>query len=164
MENRSAMAPHRAKPRFDSIEQEVFLGLWRTWDRLKAIEEEFFAEYDLTGQQYNVLRLLAHAPAPGMPTLELANRLVSRAPDITRMLDKLEQRDFIRRDRPSADRRVVYVSITDAGRELVAAVTEPLRKCHERQLGHLSRTELKSLAALLRTARRVHESEDSVWR
>src|SRR5262245_765469 len=109
MENRSATLPQKAKPRFDSLEQEVFLGLWRTWDRLKSIEEEFFAAYDLTGQQYNVLRLLAHVPAPGMPTLELANRLVSRAPDITRMLDKLEHRQFIRRDRPSADRRVVYV-------------------------------------------------------
>lgn len=163
MEERSAPLARPAKPRFASLEQEVFLGLWRTWDRLKAIEEEFFAGYGLTGQQYNVLRLLVHVPEPGIPTLELANRLVSRAPDITRMLDKLELREFIQRVRPSQDRRVVYVTLSDKGRELVKNITEPLRECHQRQLGHLTKTELKALSALLRSARRPHEADESVW-
>src|SRR5438309_5860979 len=85
--------------RFDSLEQEAFLSLWRTYDRLRALEDELFARFDLTPQQYNALRLLrAEHPDP-VPTLALADRLVSRAPDITRLLDKLEQRGLIGRSR-----------------------------------------------------------------
>src|SRR5450755_4254427 len=84
--------PARSGRRFDSLEQEVFLNLWRTYDRLRALEDELFSRYDLTPQQYNVLRLLKAEHPQALPTLVLANRLVSRAPDITRMLDKLEQR------------------------------------------------------------------------
>lgn len=155
--------PRRAPTRFDSLEQEVFLGLWRTYDRLKACEDELFATVDLTAQQYNVLRLLAHAFPDPLPTLSLAGRLVSRAPDITRMLDKLEQRGLIRRVRPAEDRRVVQVVLEKAGQALVDELQESLRACHERQLGHLSKTELKALAGLLRRARSVHESSESVW-
>src|SRR5213593_1617361 len=111
-------APQRAIRRFDSPEQEAYLALWRTYDRLRALEDELFAGFDLTAQQYNLLRLLraAHEPAP---TLALAERLVSRAPDITRMLDKLEERGLVRRDRPPDNRRVVRVGITDPGLALV---------------------------------------------
>src|SRR5688572_8675493 len=105
----------RKSPRFDSLEQEVFLGLWRTYDRLRALEDELFVQHDLTPQQYNVLRLLRAAHPDKVPTLELAGRLVSRAPDITRMLDKLEQRGWIERDRPADNRRLVRIGITEAG-------------------------------------------------
>lgn len=149
--------------KFDSLEQEVFLGIWRTYDRLKSFEDELFAKVDLTAQQYNVLRLLAHASPAAVPTLELGSRLVSRAPDVTRMLDKLEQRGLIRRVRPPEDRRVVQAVLADAGRALIDELKEPLRQCHERQLGHLSRTELKTLSGLLRQARSIHESPESVW-
>src|SRR5256885_5641903 len=93
-----------AAPRFDSLEQEVFLNLWRTYDRLRQLEDELFGDYDLTPQQYNVLRLLKAEHPQSLPTLNLANRLVSRAPDITRMLDKLEQSGLIRRERPAENR------------------------------------------------------------
>ncbi len=73
-------APKRPPARFDSLEQEVFLGLWRTYDRLKAFEDELFSRFDLTAQQYNVLRLLGNVYPAALPTLELAGRLVSRAP------------------------------------------------------------------------------------
>lgn len=154
----------RSRTKFDSPEQEAYLGLWRSYDRMKAIEDEFFGRYDLTGQQYNVLRLLRHAEPEAVPTLDLAGRLVSRAPDITRMLDKLEQRGLIARERPPGDRRVVHVRITPAGTSLVESLKEPLRECHERQLGHLSRAELKALSGLLRAARSPHEPDDSPWR
>ena len=73
-------APSKPVLRFDSPEQEAFLNLWRTYDRLRALEDDLFAGYDLTPQQYNVLRLL-RAEYPGtVPTLTLADRLVSRAP------------------------------------------------------------------------------------
>jgi DNA-binding MarR family transcriptional regulator len=156
--------PGRPPAKFDSLEQEVFLGLWRTYDRLKAHEDELFATFDLTAQQYNVLRLLGNVYPAALPTLELAGRLVSRAPDITRMLDKLEQRELVRRERPPEDRRVVHVALTEAGARLLETLSEPLRACHEKQLGHLTKAELKNLSSLLRSARSPHESEGSVWR
>src|SRR4051794_38778862 len=100
---------------FDSLEQEAFLSLWRTYDRLRALEDELFGTYDLTPQQYNALRLLAAARPETLQTRDLATRLVSRAPDVTRLLDKLEQRGLIARDRPADNRRVVRVGVTDAG-------------------------------------------------
>src|SRR5262249_48411404 len=113
------MRPDSERPpttaRFDSLEQEVFLNLWRTYDRLRTLEDELFGSFDLPPQQYNVLRLL-RAEHPGrVPTLALAKRLVSRAPDITRMLDKLAADGLIVRERSSESRRVVLVGITDAG-------------------------------------------------
>src|SRR6187401_59618 len=87
------------KARFDSPEQEVYLSLWRTYDRLKALEDELFARYELTAQQYNALRLLSAAHPEKLPTLVLARRLVSRAPDITRLVDRLEERGLIERER-----------------------------------------------------------------
>src|SRR5271170_1639923 len=127
----------RKSRRFDSLEQEVFLNLWRTYDRLRALEDELFGRHGLTPQQYNALRLL-RAEHPGtLPTLVLANRLVSRAPDITRLLDKREERGLIVRDRPADNRRTVRVGIAKAGRALLSQLAGPLRECHARQLGHL---------------------------
>jgi DNA-binding MarR family transcriptional regulator len=149
------------KARFDSPEQEVYLSLWRTYDRLRALEDELFARFELTAQQYNVLRLL-RAEHP-QRTLELANRLISRGPDITRMLNHLEERGLVLRERKSENRRVVEVDITATGLALLREITQPLRACHEQQLGHLSRAELRKLSKLLRAARAPHEDEDSVW-
>ena len=160
----SAPKQGRGIRRFDSLEQEVFLNLWRTYDRLRALEDDLFAQFDLTAQQYNALRLLrAEHPEP-LPTLTLARRLVSRAPDITRLLDKLEQRGLVARDRPADNRRVVRVGITAAGIALLDDLRGPVRDCHARQLGHLSREDLEALVALLRAARLPHEDPDSPWR
>ena len=105
-------APH---PRhFDSLEQEAFLNLWRTYDRLHMVEEELFGRYDLTPQQYNALRLLRGEGDRKLATLALAARLVSRAPDITRLLDKLEERGLIERERPADNRRMVLIGLTAA--------------------------------------------------
>jgi DNA-binding MarR family transcriptional regulator len=153
-----------APKRFDSLAQEVYLGLWRTYDRLRALEDELFARVELTAQQYNVLRLLRAARPEPVPTLALADRLISRAPDITRMIDRLEERGLVARDRGAEDRRVVRVRITDAGLKLVADIAGPLADCHERQLGHLSDADLKRLSALLREARLPHEPDGSIWR
>ena len=149
---------------FDSLEQEVFLNLWRTYDRLRALEDELFGQFDLTPQQYNVLRLLRARHPATMATLSLAERLVSRAPDITRMLDKLERRALIVRQRPVNNRRVVEVGITAEGLALLDDIALPLRECHNRQLGHLSPASLKQLVNLLHVARLPHEAEDSTFR
>jgi DNA-binding MarR family transcriptional regulator len=150
--------------RFDSLAQEVYLGLWRTYDRLRALEDELFARYELTAQQYNVLRLLRAARPETVPTLSLSDRLVSRAPDVTRMIDRLVEKGLASRERSSGDRRVVRVGITEAGLALLAGIAEPLAECHRRQLGHLSAADLKRLSQLLREARRPHEPDGSAWR
>ena len=149
--------------RFDSLEQEAYLALWRTYDRLRMIEDELFAQFELTAQQYNVLRLLRASRPEPLPTLALAEKLVSRAPDITRMVDKLEARKLVTRTRSTADRRAVLVAVTAAGIALLDKIAEPLRACHAKQLGHLTPTQLKSLVALLGTARAPHEPPDSAW-
>lgn len=159
----SRTSPARSAGRFDSPEQEVFLNLWRTYDRLRALEDELFERFDLTPQQYNALRLLRAEHPATLPTLALAARLVSRAPDVTRLLDKLEQRGLIVRERLVENRRVVRVGITASGLALLGRIAGPLRDCHTRQLGHLSATELKRLNELLRAARAPHEDEGSNW-
>jgi DNA-binding MarR family transcriptional regulator len=157
------MPATRKQPRFDSLQQEVFLNLWRTYDRLRSHEDALFEQHDLTPQQYNALRLLRGAQPAPIRTLDLAARLVSRAPDITRLLDKLEERSLIERVRPADNRRVVWVSITAAGLTLLDSLHEPLQRCHARQLGHLTQRQLRELAALLRAARHPHEDETSTW-
>jgi DNA-binding MarR family transcriptional regulator len=149
--------------RFDSPQQEAFLNLWRTYDRLRILEDELFGRHDLTAQQYNALRLLKAAHPQAVPTLALASRLVSRAPDITRLLDKLEKRGLVQRARPSDDRRSVRVAITAAGIELLDELAGEVRDCHNRQLGHLSTDQLRQLVDLLRQARAPHESGDTPW-
>lgn len=149
--------------RFDSPQQEVFLNLWRTYDRLRALEDALFGRFDLTAQQYNLLRVLKAARPETVPTLALAGRLVSRAPDITRMLDRLDERGLIVRERPAGNRRIVRVGITPAGLALLSDIAGPLRECHARQLGHLKPADLGRLGDLLRAARQPHEDPDSIW-
>jgi DNA-binding MarR family transcriptional regulator len=158
--------PHKqsAKVRhFDSPEQEAFLNLWRTYDRLRAYEDELFGRWGLTPQQYNVLRLLRGSHPHKLPTLALAARLVSRAPDITRMLDKLERGALIERERQVENRRVVRIGITDEGLVLLRKLDAVVRECHAKQLGHLNRTELRAMIEMLRAARQPHETRDSDW-
>jgi DNA-binding MarR family transcriptional regulator len=154
-----------AKParRFDSPQQEAFLNLWRTYDRLRALEDELFERYELSAQQYNALRLLRASHPNKLPTLNLASRLVSRAPDVTRLLDKLDARGLIDRERLADNRRVVHIGITPAGMDLLKNLADEVRACHERQLGHLSATELRTLVELLRKARSPHEPADGNW-
>ncbi len=153
----------RQRRRFDSLEQEAFLNVWRTYDRLRELEDELFGKYDLTAQQYNALRLLRAVHPRKLPTLTLAAKLVSRAPDITRLLDRLDPRGLIERERPADNRRVVNVGITLAGLALLDKLSDEVRQCHVRQLGHLRPAELKTLIDLLRRARAPHEADATDW-
>jgi DNA-binding MarR family transcriptional regulator len=149
---------------FDSPQQEAFLNLWRTYDRLRLLEDELFGRHELTAQQYNALRLLRAAHPGGLPTLNLAARLVSRAPDITRLLDKLHERGLVERDRPADNRRVVNIGLTEAGLALLDRLADEVRECNTRQLGHLDAREIKTLVELLRKARQPHEPKAGDWR
>jgi len=152
-----------SKRRFDSLEQETFLGLWRTYDRLRAFEDELFDHHCLSAQQYNALRLLRSHHPEALPTLAIAARLISRAPDITRLLDRLVERNLVSRERPDDNRRVVRVRITPAGLALLKELDAGVRDCHRRQLGHLKPSDLNSLIKLLRAARKPHEAADGDW-
>jgi DNA-binding MarR family transcriptional regulator len=156
-------ADRRPARRFDSPEQEAYLALWRTYDRLRAVEDELFARWDLSAQQYNALRLLRAAHPEPIATFALAAKLVSRAPDATRLIDKLVARGLVTRSRSDADRRAVLINITPAGVAVLDEIAGPLADCHRRQLGHMPRPDLAALTALLREARRPHEPDGSTW-
>jgi DNA-binding MarR family transcriptional regulator len=161
MNDTSQGAPSR---RFDSPQQEAYLNLWRTYDRLRMVEDELFDKYDLTAQQYNALRLLRGHRPEKLPTLALASRLVSHAPDITRLLDKLERRGLIERERLADNRRVVMVGITAEGIALLKELDGPVRECNLKQLGHLTPEQLTTLAELLKLAREPHEPDGAAWK
>ncbi|MCE9604397.1 MAG: MarR family transcriptional regulator [Planctomycetia bacterium] len=159
---RATRTPRRAS-KFDSLEQEAYLQLWRTYDRLKMLEDRLFDEVEISAQQYNTLRLLRSVRPKTMPTSALAVRLVSRAPDMTRLLDKLEERGLVRRERKAANRRVVEVGIAESGVALLDALAERVRRCHAEQLGHLGAKALRELIGVLKEVRRPHEDEASLW-
>ena len=163
MTSRQTTSPATAR-RFDSPEQEAYLALWRTYDRLRAFEDDLFGQFELTAQQYNLLRLLAADHPEAVPASKLLARLVSKAPDITRMLDRLEARGLLTRCRSGEDRRAIFVAITEAGLKLLSELVGPLADCHDRQLGHLRPTELQCLIALLQAARAPHEPAGSPWK
>lgn len=153
----------RKSPRFDSLAQEAYLNLWRTYDRLKAFEDELFNQHDLSAQQYNALRLLRSVHPGTLQTLALGTQLISRAPDMTRLLDKLEERGLVWRERRRENRRVVEVGITSAGLGLLDKLAGAVAECHERQLGHLGDKQLRDLIALLAEVRKPHEEATSLW-
>ena len=160
--SRTPLAAETRPPRFDSLEQEVFLNLWRTYDRLKALEEEVFGRAGLSAQQYNTLRLLQSVYPGSMPTLVLGSRLISRAPDMTRLLDRLEQRELLSRTRRPDNRRVVEVCITPQGLKLLDEIHAAVEQCHLRQLGHLDAKSQRQLVKLLKAARQPHEDSQNL--
>ncbi len=153
----AAEFPKDQLPKFDSLQQQAFLELWKTYDCLKAEEEIVFGEFDISSQQYNALRLLkVVAPTP-LAVSALGQRMITRAPDMTRMLDRLEQRDLIARVRRDDNRRVVEVTITAAGSKLLQQIAKPIWACHQRQFGHLSEEQLTQLINLLRATRKPED-------
>ena len=148
---------------FDSLEQRVFLQLWRTYDLLKAIEDDCLSRYELTPQQYNVLRLLKAAAPAGMPTMQLGQRMISRGPDMTRMLDRLDDRKLITRLRSQQNRRVVEAMITAQGLELLEAMAREIVDMHRRQVGHLTPAQQRELIRLLQAARQPHDDATCSW-
>jgi DNA-binding MarR family transcriptional regulator len=107
---------------------------------------------NISATQYNVLRILRGAPE-GLPCGEIASRMITRDPDITRLLDRLEKRSLISRSREVSDRRTVMTRITPEGLKLLARLDEPVQEAHRKQLGHLGRVRLRTLSDLLRACR-----------
>jgi DNA-binding MarR family transcriptional regulator len=142
----------QTKP-FGGLEETVYLGIQISSEELRAGFNDLFKTMDLTGAQYNVLRILRGAGTAGLSCRDVSERMINRDSDITRMLDRLEARGLIRRERQSDDRRVVLAFITKGGLELLAALDRPVAELHKRQMRHLTRKELESLSSLIRKLR-----------
>jgi DNA-binding MarR family transcriptional regulator len=133
-------------------EEAVFLELLRTTDTLTRRLITVLKGDDLSSNQYNVLRILRGSPE-GLPCGEIASRMITRDPDITRLLDRLEKRNLISRCRETKDRRMVMARITPDGLKLLGRLDEPIEEAHRKQLGHLGRERLRALTELLLAAR-----------
>src|SRR5271154_1872839 len=141
------------KPKPGSSPEEVaHLEMMRTMEALSHRFVQVFKAEDLSSTQYNVLRILRGA-SEGLPCGEIGNRMVTRDPDITRVLDRLEKRSLVTRCRETKDRRTVWTRITPEGLELLARLDEPMRLAHRERLGNLGIERLNLLADLLRLAR-----------
>jgi DNA-binding MarR family transcriptional regulator len=138
--------------RIGSVEETAVLELLRTVEFLSRPFTELLKTEDLSATQYNVLRILRGAPE-GLSCGEIGNRMITRDPDITRLLDRMEKRRLISRTRDEKDRRMVLTRITDEGLDVVGRLDEPVQAIHQSQLGHLGRERLKALRDLLRICR-----------
>jgi DNA-binding MarR family transcriptional regulator len=141
---------------FESAEQEAYLNLVRTADVLVRDTAEVLKPIRLSPTQYNVLRILRGTCTQGTSGLacrEVAERMITRDPDMTRLLDRLEKRGLISRCREERDRRVVRTCITQQGLELIEGLDEVVLEAHRRQLSHLGETRLRQLIDLLEAAR-----------
>lgn len=144
---------HKKRP-FDTPEQEAFLNLMRTCAMVSTESEGLLRGQGLSGATYNVLRILRGAGEAGRMCHEIGEHMVTRVPDVTRLVDRLEEMGLVRRERCTKDRRVVHVKITPEGERVLAKLDAPVLEMHARQLGHLTREELGRLSELLVKARR----------
>src|ERR1700758_531325 len=135
-----------------SPEEAAFLELVRTTDLLSRGLVRIMKTEDVSSTQYNVLRILRGSPK-GLACGEIANRMITRDPDVTRLLDRLEKRELISRWRETQDRRTVMARITPEGLKLLGRLDEPVQAAHRKQLGHLGRERLRTLVELLSLSR-----------
>lgn len=133
-------------------EEAAFLDLLRTTDMLSRRLTQVLKAEDLSSEQYNVLRILRGSPE-GLPCGEIAGRMITRAPDITRLVDRLVKRRLVSRHREEKDRRTVMTTITPQGLELLARLDVPVQEAHREQFGHVGRERLKALTELLKDCR-----------
>jgi len=131
------------------LEEQTFLQLVRAAGRLVRESEEILRGADLTGKQYNILRILRGAGADGLACAEIGARMLDRDPDITRLLDRLGKRKLLERRRSGEDRRVVRVRITAGGLELLDSLETPILRQHRQSMRPLTRRQLQELHDLL---------------
>jgi DNA-binding MarR family transcriptional regulator len=134
--------------KFESPLQEATLALMAAASELRSNIDRVLAEADLTGEQFNILRILRGAGKEGHPSGEIACRMIDRAPDITRRIDTLEKLGFVKRERSTKDRRVVRAFITDKGLKALDAITPKLIAFDNNLLANLTEPELSQLASL----------------
>jgi DNA-binding MarR family transcriptional regulator len=142
----------KQKKPFRSRNQEAVLAIVRTADILKRrwrVAEDF----GITGQQYNVLRILRGAQPEPLPTMEIANRMIESTPGITGLLDRLEEKGLVRRARDADDRRCSRCSITDKGLALLKQLDEPINRAEDDALSMLDGKDVDRLIEILDAVR-----------
>ncbi|HEX9799432.1 MAG TPA: MarR family transcriptional regulator [Thermoanaerobaculia bacterium] len=145
----SAATPAAPARRAANPRKEAVIAVVRAADRLRRRFTAVLEPHDLTVQQYNVLRILRGALPDPLPTMEIAERMMEKTPAITGLLDRLESKRLVARERQSDDRRCVRCSITPAGRELLAALDGPIDRADAEALAGLDGEEIRRLTRLL---------------
>jgi len=141
----SSRAKHGPAP----LEDQIFVALLKAADALASEVDQLIKANGLTSAQYNVMRILRGAGPAGLPCNTIGERMISRDPDMTRLLDRMEKRELITRERQTEDRRVVKARITDEGLKLLKKMDAPIRELHKSQFAHMTSARLKSLMDLL---------------
>jgi DNA-binding MarR family transcriptional regulator len=131
------------------LEAQIFVALLKAADALAADADQLMKSNGLTSAQYNVLRILRGAGPEGLPCNAIGERMISRDPDMTRLLDRMEKRELITRERQTEDRRVVKAGITDEGLKLLKKMDAPIRELHKSQFTQMTSARLKTLMELL---------------
>jgi DNA-binding MarR family transcriptional regulator len=143
----------QARP-FGSLREEAVLSLWRTASALQDGVDALLREHGISSAQYNVMRILRGAGLAGLCRNDIRERLVARMPDVTRLLDRLETMEFVRRERGTEDRRLVTTYLTPAGERILMQLDAPIAALHERQFRHLKDHQVRTLIDLLSLARK----------
>ena len=136
-----------------SLENRIFVALLQTADTLGQEAEQLLKAAGIPNAQYNVLRILRGAEPEGLACRAIGDRMISHDPDITRLLDRMEKRGLITRERQTDDRRVVKTRITPQGLSLLKTLDQPIHDLHKRQFRHISAARLKTLFDLLEEVR-----------
>jgi DNA-binding MarR family transcriptional regulator len=142
----------QTKP-FTSLEDEAAVSLHRTADQIHGRFSDMLKPHGLSPTQFNALRILRGAGDGGRTCTEIAERMINRDPDITRLLDRLERRGLVARSREGRDRRVIITRINQAGLDLLRALDRPVEEFNRKQMGRLSEPQLKTLVKLLEAVR-----------
>lgn len=142
----------QSKP-FSNLEEEALVSLQRTADQLEGRLSDMLKPHGLSPTQYNALRILRGAGDGGRACSEIAERMVNRDPDITRLVDRLERRGLVARSREKRDRRVIITRITLAGLDLLRGLDRPIEEFNRKLLGNLGEPQLRTLIKLLEAAR-----------
>lgn len=137
----------------DLPEREVFLNLARTYSVLSDQVHALIKQHGLSAPQYNALRILRGHGKP-VSIYQIGEQMVTRQPDMPRLIERLEKQGFASRERCETDRRVVWVSLTKKGKSVLKQIDAPLDELHRDQLQHLSEKQMKTLSQLLVKARR----------
>jgi DNA-binding MarR family transcriptional regulator len=143
---------------FENLEEEAFLNIARTYAVLEHGLLQALKPFDITPTQYNVLRILRGAGAEGLCRNEVGERLIRRVPDVTRLLDRMEEMGLVGRVRGGEDRRYVMARITKQGLSLLDRLDADIYRIHHDQLGHIDRKMLRTLIDLLTDIRGGQES------
>ena len=152
MANRLQLEIQQSKP-FQSLELEAMLNLARTSDEVRRLSQEILKPHGISITQYNMLRILRGAGALGLTCAQISERMITHAPDLTRLLDRLQQRGLVAREREEQDRRVILSRITHEGLELLELASPALEAAPPKLFRGISKVRVRALIDALEQIR-----------